>query len=238
MPTIAVEICAQSPADAQVARDVGAGRIELCAALEVGGLTPSIGSIEAARAVTPAPGWLQVLVRPRPGGYVYSPDEIAVTCADITRSIEAGADGVVVGALTTTSEIDVAACRAFVAAAQGREVTFHRGFGLVSDAEAGLDVLAGLGFARILTSGAASRAVDAAADLAHLVTLSEGRVEIMAGGGVQPEHIPALAAAGVDAVHLSAKRPVAGDGGPGAGGYSMTDAEVAKAAIAVVRSLP
>lgn len=237
MSTIAVEICAQSPADAQVAVDVGADRIELCTALEVGGLTPSIGSIRAARALTERPGWLHVLIRPRPGGYLYSAAEVDLTCADIAAAIDAGADGVVVGALRADHSIDADACEAFVAAANGGAVTFHRAFGLVPDAAAGLEQLAGLGFARILTSGAASRAVDAAAELASLVTSSAGRVEIMAGGGVQPEHIPALAAAGVDAVHLSAKRPVAGDGGQGAGGYSQTDPEVATAAMAALAAM-
>lgn len=237
MPTIAVELCAQSPTDAGSALEVGADRIELCAALEVGGLTPSVGAIRAARALTPRADWLHVLVRPRPGGYVYSPDEIDLTCADIASAVDAGADGVVIGALTPDLRIDESALAAFVAAAQGRDVTFHRGFGLVPDPAASLEVLASAGVVRVLTSGTQNRAVDAAQELADLVAISAGRVQIMAGGGIQPEHIPTLAAAHLDAVHLSAKRPVPGDGGPGAGGYTQTDVEVARAAIAAVAAI-
>src|SRR5690606_37130303 len=117
-----------------------------------------------------------------------------------------------------------------VAAADGAEVTFHRSFEQLADPVAGLDALAAVGVARVLTSGGAARCADGVEQLRACVTHARGRlgggVQVMAGGGVRVEDVPALRDVGVDAVHLSAKRTVADDGGPGGGGgsgYEVTD---------------
>ena len=233
---IAVEICVQDVAGAQAALDGGARRVELCSALEVGGLTPSIGMIESVRALTGRAGWLSVLVRPRPGGYVYTPAEVEVTCADIARAVEAGADGVVVGSLTPEGQVQRSHLRDFVGAAQGRTVTFHRAFDVIRNRPAALEVLVESGIDRILTSCGEEHAVDAADELARLVDAAAGRLELMAGGGVRPRDIPILAAAGCDAVHLSAKRART-DGGAGGEGkvWSTDPAIVAAAALEAAR---
>lgn len=232
---IAVEICVQDPVGARVALDGGASRIELCSALEVGGLTPSPATISAARALTGRAGWLNVLVRPRPGGYVYDTAEIDLTCADIAHAVAAGADGVVVGALTGSGEVAIDHVRAFLGAAQGRTVTFHRALDVIEDRRAALEALARLGVSRVLTSCGRAHAVEAAAELTDLVRLSDGRVEIMAGGGVRPGDITTLAGVAVDAVHLSA-RARASDGTPGGEGqHWRTDAAIVAAAVAAAR---
>ena len=51
---VCVEVCAGGVVDACAAAAAGADRIELCAALELGGLTPSVGVVEAARALCEA----------------------------------------------------------------------------------------------------------------------------------------------------------------------------------------
>jgi len=246
---VALELAVQDPAGAVIAADVGARRIELCSALgATGGITPSAALIEAAldaAAVVPSSDdvpilEVHVLVRPRPGGFVYSPAEIDLMVREVTRSVDAGADGVVVGALTPSGTVDEARMRDLVDAAIGAEVTFHRALDVVADPIAALDTLAELGVTRVLTSGGAARASEGLERLAALVEHSaEVGIEIMAGGGVTASDIPALLRVGVDAVHLSAKRFVADAGGPGGGdgtGYEVTDQTLAKAAAEALRT--
>ena len=117
-------------------------------------------------------------------------------------------------------------------------MTFHRAIDVTADPAGAIGDLAKVGVQRILTSGGAQSAVDGVDVLRKLVQRAAGRVQIMAGGGVRTEHIPALAAAGVDAVHLSARRSVAGHpSGPGGGhpSHDATDVDVVRAAIAAAR---
>lgn len=232
-----------------IAADVGARRVELCSALgPTGGITPSAALIEAvvqAAAVVPSSDnapilEVHVLVRPRPGGFVYSPAEIGLMAREISLAVDQGADGVVLGALTRSGTVDEARMRDLIDAADDAEVTFHRALDVIADPIAALDTLAELGVARVLTSGGAARAADGLDRLAALVERSaELGIEIMAGGGVTAADIPALVGAGVDAVHLSAKRTVADAGGPGGGddaGYEVTDQTLAKAAAEALRT--
>lgn len=231
-----LEIAVQDVAGLRVGAAAGADRVEVCAALgPTGGLTPSIGLVEEMVAVGLLP--VHVLVRPRAGGFVWSRDELAVHRRDVRALVAAGASGVVVGALTPDGEVDASATARLVEDADGREVTFHRAYDVVADRHRALDVLVDLGVRRILTSGGASRCVDGLGVLAGLVRRAGGRIEIQAGGGVRPGDIPALVGAGVDAVHLSARRTLAASGGPGGGGdegYDVTDPVVARAARAAL----
>jgi len=204
-----LEIAVQDVAGARIASDAGVDRVELCSALSLGGVTPSVGVIEAVVAAATCP--VHVLVRPRPGDFVYSRDEVDVLLGDVRVAVAAGATGVVVGALSDGA-VDAEILARLGDAAEGADVTFHRAFDLVTDTVAALDLLAAHRVRRVLTSGGASSAVDGMPGLRRLVALAQGRVEIMAGGGVTIESIPDLADLGVDAVHLSAKllRRVAG----------------------------
>lgn len=241
---VALEIAVQDTDGVRVAAEVGARRVELCAALgATGGLTPSVGLVEAAVATaaevagTGLPVEVHPLIRPRPGGFVFSAAEIDVQVRDVRAAVAAGASGVVIGALTVDGLVDVDAVRALVAAADGREVTFHRAVDVVQDVTAVLDQLADLGVSRVLTSGGAARSIDGLERLRVMADHAAGRVQIQAGGGVRPQDVGALVAAGVDAVHLSAKRTLSDDGGPGGGGdagYEVTDPEVARAAQAAL----
>ncbi|WP_345764202.1 copper homeostasis protein CutC [Diaminobutyricibacter sp. McL0608] len=240
---LAVEIAVQDPAGVRVALEAGADRIELCSALGVGGLTPSAGMIATAVAAarrSDRDRFVHVLVRPRPGGFVYTDDELGLCVADIIAAREAGASGVVVGALTADGGIDRGAVEAFVAVAGPLEVTFHRAMDAAEDPLATVDALVDLGVARILTSGAAPRSIEGADALAAIVAQAAGRIQVMAGGGVTVPDIAGLAGTGVDAVHLSARATVSGPpSGPGGGdaSYDVTDPQVATAAVAAARSL-
>lgn len=237
----AVEIAVQDAAGVRVALAEGADRVELCVALGVGGLTPSAGllqSVVAEAREAGRDGFVQVLVRPRGGGFVYDADEIETTEADIRFAREAGAGGVVVGALTDGGRVDDEAVARFVAAADGIDVTFHRAIDVVADPVAAAERLAELGVTRILTSGGAARSIDGLTTLEALARQLDGRVQLMAGGGVRVDDIPDLLAAGADAVHLSARLTVEGaPSGPGGGAsaYDITDPVTVRAAVAAAR---
>jgi copper homeostasis protein len=237
---VALEIAVQDVAGALAAVAGGADRLELCAALAgTGGLTPSAGTVAAVADALRGTGvGVHVLVRPRAGGFVFTDAEVDVQVRDVRAVLDAGADGVVVGATTAAGEVDTAALAALVAAAGGADVTFHRAIDQVAGPVAVLDTLAAAGVRRVLTSGGAPRAGEALDVLGALA--ARGRelgVEIMAGGGVRVQDVPALVGAGVHAVHLSARRTVVADGGPGGGGtsgYDVTEPDVVAATRAAL----
>lgn len=229
-----VEIAVQDPAGARDAMAAGAARLELCQALEVGGLTPSLAVLEAVLdAVDPAV--VNVLVRPRAGGFVYSAEEVALVAADIRACVARGAGGVVVGALNAAGGLDRDAVRRWRDAAGPATLVFHRAIDAAADPSAVFDALVSEGVDRVLTSGGAPRSIDGVERLSAFAARS-GRVEVMAGGGVGVADIPALFEAGVDAVHLSARARAGLDApsGPGGGatGHDVTDALVVREAVA------
>ncbi|MCT9820376.1 copper homeostasis protein CutC [Microbacterium sp. W1N] len=233
--SIVVEIAVQDAAGAAVALGAGATRLELCQALDVGGLTPSLGLLESVLAAVD-PRTVNVLVRPRGGGFVYDADEVAVVTADIAACVTRGVGGVVVGALTADGLLDADAVRRWRDAAGTATLTFHRAIDAAADPVAVLDALVTAGVDRVLTSGGAARSADGIPALRAFVARAGGALEIQAGGGVRPGDIPALRAAGVPAVHLSA-RARAGEGipsGPGGGaeGHDVTSAAIVAAAVA------
>ncbi|WP_433380503.1 copper homeostasis protein CutC [Actinoplanes sp. CA-142083] len=207
----------------------GVDRIELCSALALGGLTPSLGLILTAAA---APGMppVHVLIRPRPGGFVYTPDEAAVMTADIGYAVSAGAAGVVVGGVRD-GKVDTELMKRVIDAAGERPVTFHRAFDTLEGPAEAVETLIDLGVARILAS---------ATDLATLATAVEtaaGGIEIMAGGGVRPHLVEKIVRTGADAIHASAKHTVPDPGGlDGERTRETTDEEEALRIIAALRA--
>lgn len=202
---VSLEIAVTSPAGARTARAHGADRVELCTGLELGGLTPSAATVEAAAAVGPP---VQALVRCRPGDFVYDAEEIALMVAEVRSVVASGAAGVVVGALTAEGVLDTDAVARLADAAHDRggsvEVTLHRAVDQSADPVATAALLLPLGVTRVLGSGGAATAAEGLTTLAGMVAAAPG-LEVMAGGGVRIEDIPALVGAGVAAVHLSAK---------------------------------
>ncbi|MFB6706935.1 copper homeostasis protein CutC [Streptomyces sp. NPDC056333] len=200
-----LEIAVTSPAGARAARENGADRVELCIALELGGLTPSAALVEAV-AGEGLP--VQVLVRCRPGDFVHDAEEITLMTAEVRSVIASGASGVVIGALTADGALDTVAITrlAEAARASGRpvDITLHRAIDQSADPVAAAALLPSLGLTRVLTSGGAPTAAQGLTAIAAMVAAAPG-VQVMAGGGVRPADIPALTAAGAAAVHLSAK---------------------------------
>lgn len=188
-----LEVCAGGIESAMAAAEGGAQRIELCAALEQDGLTPSEEVIMAARKI---PGLkLHVLIRPRPGDFVYDERETELMERQIRRAVELGADGVVIGALTRDGHVDMIVCRRLIDAARSFaaestktpvSITFHRAFDVAVDPFEALEDIIKLGCTRLLTSGQATSALDGAGLIAALVTHADGRIIIMPGAGVNP----------------------------------------------------
>ncbi|MFT4157263.1 MAG: copper homeostasis protein CutC [Microbacterium sp.] len=239
---IALEIAVQDQAGVRVAGAVGAVRVELAQALALGGLTPSPATLELAIAEAASVGVeVHVLVRPRAGGFHYDADELAVCELDVGRAVAAGAHGVVIGALDAAGALDLDAMARLRDAAGSASVTLHRAIDVTADAIATLRAARALGLRRVLTSGGASEAIDGIDTLRELVVAAEGEIEIMAGSGVTAASARVLADTGVDALHFSAKRMVAADGGvrmgsatDGVGGYEVTDIDTARAVAAAL----
>ncbi len=196
-----LEVCAYSVADCQAAQRAGANRIELCGGRAEGGSTPSIGLIRQARAATTLP--IRVMIRPRGGDFIYSEAELAVMEADVTAARDAGADGVVLGVLLPDGRVDEKTTRRLMQAAHPLPVTFHRAFDLTRDPHEALDVLIVLGIQTVLTSGQQARAEAGIELLRALVTQAAGRIEIMAGSGVNAENARLLAETGILYLHMS-----------------------------------
>jgi len=208
-PVPVLEIAIASAAGAVAAQLGGADRLELCNALELGGVTPSAGLTASVLAATELP--VHVLVRPRPGDFCYDASEIGTAEHEAQLLARQGAAGIVLGALTGDGQIDVAATSRIIAAAKSVapavEITFHKAFDQSADPLPALQLLAGLGVDRVLSSGQAQRARDGIPVLSAMAAQRSG-VQIMAGGGVLPADIADLSRlARVDAVHFSAKRP-------------------------------
>lgn len=198
-----LEICSYSLESSINAQKSGAVRVELCSGPGEGGTTPSAGMIEAVRQAIHIA--LYVMIRPRGGDFVYSQDEVETMKRDIDFVRKAGADGVVLGILLTDGKVDVDRTRELVQYAQPLGVTFHRAFDLTPDPLEALEAVILTGAERILTSGQQPTAPAGASLLASLVSQAQKRIEIMAGGGVSAANALALAATGVDALHLTGK---------------------------------
>lgn len=199
-----LEVAASSLTSALAAQAGGAGRVELCGQLADGGVTPSYGLVATARDRLRIP--LYVLVRPRSGDFLYDEAEFELMQRDIEACVRLGCDGVVIGALDADAGVDLAGCRALVAAAGGLGVTFHRAFDAARDPARALEDVIALGCERVLTSGGHRSALDGAAHIAALVQQAAGRVRIMAGAGIRPENVAdVLARSRAHELHASAR---------------------------------
>lgn len=199
-----LEVCCADIESVMAAKKGGADRVELCSALETGGLTPSLGLIEAA--VKLFGQNVNVLIRERPGNYNYSQAELDVMRRDIEICREAGVGAVVIGALDESGNVDINAIRYLMEAAQGLEVTFHRAFDEVESPLEALEQIIGCGCHRILTSGQKDSAYSGKELLKELNRQSNGRILILPGAGVTYENAAEiLDFTGCNEIHASAK---------------------------------
>lgn len=202
-----LEVCVDDALGLAEAVAGGADRVELCAALGLGGLTPSVGlmAVAAGCGVPCCP-----MIRPRAGGFVFGVAEVAVMRRDIRAARMAGLTGVVLGASLPDGRLDEGALTELVAEAAGLDLTLHRAIDLVPDVAEAVEVAVRLGFSRVLSSGGARVAVEGVGRLTDMIRLARGRLSVMPGSGVTVKSWPRLAGLGVSEVHASCSVPVAG----------------------------
>ena len=217
-----LEVCTGSLASVEAAAEGGAERIELCAALPLDGLTPSLGTIRLVRQRWPQLR-IHVLVRPREGDFVYSQAELRAMALDI-EAAKPYADGFVSGALTPEGDIDVMATEVLVRQSGDKPFTFHRAFDHCRQPLVALEQLIRLGCSRILTSGQQPTALAGIDLLRRLNDVSSGRIIIMPGGGVNAENARLiLDQTGCSEIHGSCS-----------GGSGVTSADEVRAVRAII----
>jgi copper homeostasis protein len=203
---IVVEACVDSVEAALAAQEGGADRVELCADLLEGGITPSGGTVQLACDCLDIP--VNVIIRPRGGDFCYSDVEFEAMKRDIDLAAEAGANGVVIGILNPDGTVDVERTGALVERARPLSVTFHRAFDVSRDPYEALEALIGLGIDRVLTSGQEPSVLEGLDLIVDLVRAAGERIVVMPGGGITERNIGKIvAASGVREVHVAA--PVA-----------------------------
>lgn len=205
---VTIEICIEGIDGLLAAQAGGADRVELCASLLEGGLTPSLGVVRTALRLAKVPFY--VMVRPRGGDFLYSPAEFETMLADVAALRGEGVAGVVFGCLTPDGRIDEARMRALVEAARPMAVTCHRAFDMTRDAEDAIEALVRVGVDRVLTSGQHDSAAEGIDTLARIVRAARGRIKIMACGGLDAGSIAdVLRRSGADELHFAAPMTVA-----------------------------
>ncbi len=206
---LTIEVCVDSYEMAVTAERLGASRIELCSALSEGGITPSLSLIESVCNVLTVP--VHVMIRPRPGDFLYTEFEFTLMKKDIEHATQAGASGVVFGILCEDGTIDRERCQELVTLASPLDVTFHRAFDMTVEPFFALEEIIAIGCQSLLTSGQHQTAEDGLELIRELVKRSGERIELIAGGGVNAGNVVLLHEAGVKAFHFTSRKKV--DGG-------------------------
>jgi copper homeostasis protein len=194
------ESCIDSHDAALASASGGAGRVELCARLDVGGTTPDVALIERCVASLSVPVF--VMIRPRGGDFVYDAGDVAAMADGIRAAAAAGAHGVVFGALQPDATIDAGIMRRLIDVARPLPVTCHKAIDATRDPLEALEALLTLGVDRVLTSGGGKTAASGAATIARLVARAGDALVVMAGGGVRAHNVAVIVQqTGVREVH-------------------------------------
>src|ERR1700722_1110088 len=210
---VLLEVIATTVADARLAARAGADRLELITAMGEGGLTPSIGLIEAVVAAVDIP--VNVIVRPHSRSFVFDAHDYAVMLRDVRAVAAAGAHGVVIGMLTPDGEIDREGLARAVDAADGLAITFHRAFDETRDLREAFDVLLGFdAITNVLTSGGKPSVLKAEETIRTLVQQAAGsHCTVLAGAGLTVDAVAGFVqATQVNAVHFGSGVRVGGNG--------------------------
>lgn len=201
-----LEICANSYQSAKNAQEAGAHRIELCAELAVGGITPSYGLLKKVAENLTIKTF--VLIRPRSGNFTYSDTEFEQMKLDIELCKKFGCKGIVSGVLNSDNTIDLVRTKELIAVAKPLEFTFHRAFDCVPNPQEALQKLIDLGADRVLTSGQAVSAEKGISLLKELHEISSGKLIILAGAGINAKNATKFKAIGLQEVHTSASKTI------------------------------
>ena len=206
MRQITFEVCAGSYKDCLAAEKGGADRVELNSALSVGGLTPSLGSLIRAKRETKFP--IICMVRPRAGGFCYDENEVQLMLEEAELLLKYGADGIAFGFLKVDGNVDAEKTKTMVDLIHrtGGEAVFHRAFDVTPDPVQAIETLIDCGVDRLLTSGQQAKASEGAVLLKELQNRYGGKIELMAGSGVNAGNVRELIEkTGIRQVHSSCK---------------------------------
>jgi copper homeostasis protein len=180
----------------------GAERLELCASLAEGGLTPSQGFLEWTLEQVSIP--VHAMLRPRAGNFVYSPTEFEILIKELLQLRAAGAHGVVTGILTPEHTVDLDAMRRIRDLAYPMRLCFHRAFDITHDRYQALEDVIDTGADVLLTSGGAASLFAGAEEATRIVQQAAGRIEVMGGAGVRVNNAAELwRTIPVDTLHSS-----------------------------------
>jgi copper homeostasis protein len=202
---VLMEVCVDSVESALAAKDVGAHRVELCSALSVGGLTPTVGLLKSVQRIA---GTMPVfaMIRPRGGDFLYSDHEFDVMKEDITALISVGADGFVFGVLNCNGTLDVERNGELVQLAHPFPATLHRAFDMTSNLQESLAEGILCGFSRVLTSGGEQTVEKGAPVVKSLVDAAKGNITVMPGSGISEKNVSdVLTLTGCTEFHCSGK---------------------------------
>lgn len=183
------------------AYDGGADRIELFENLNVGGCTPSYGMIKKVKEEVGIP--VQVMIRPRGGDFVFSNEEFEIMKRDIKLCRDLGVDGIVLGVLNRSGEIDSDRTQMLMEAWGNPRITFHRAIDLTSSIYKSLEVLINIGIERVLTSGGGLNAEEGLAALEDCHRLYKHQIVIMPGAGITTDNIQLFN--GFNEIHMTCK---------------------------------
>jgi copper homeostasis protein len=198
-----IEICVEGIDGLVAAQEGGADRVEFCASLVEGGLTPSLGTIREGLRVATIP--FHVIIRPRGGDFLYSELEFSSMIEDVKALRGMGVAGVVFGCLTAEGEIDEARMAALVEAAGQMSTTCHRAFDMTCDYREAVEALIRAGVDRVLTSGQRDTAIEGLDILKATSDAAAGRIKVMVCGGLNVGNVARIRReSGADELHFTA----------------------------------
>lgn len=201
-----LEACIETLQEAVLARKYKCKRIEVCSALDLGGLTPTYSLINACSKLSDIES--HILIRPRAGNFVYTSDELKLMKEDIRFAAEAGANGVVFGCLTSKHTIDLKASKSVLDYAKNLhlQATFHRAIDFTTTYLNSIQLLVDLGFDRVLTSGQKPTALEGIETIKSAVQKFSGQIELMAGSGINAKNAKRFQSIPIDAIHFTIRK--------------------------------
>ncbi len=203
-----LEACIETLEEAVLAQKYQCKRIEVCSALDLGGLTPSSSLIKACSKLSGIES--HILIRPRAGRFIYTAEELNLMQDDIRFAASNGIKGVVFGCLNHENRIDISATKLLVDLAKSLQLqtTFHRAIDFVKDYEDSIQQLIDLRFERVLTSGQKQTAFEGLASIQSLIKRFSNQIEIMVGSGINAAHVIPFQSIGVDALHFTIRKKI------------------------------
>jgi copper homeostasis protein len=213
MTTALLEVIALDAADARLAVEGGADRLELVSGMEFSGFNPAVETFAQIRAAVDVP--LRVMLRLR-DGFAAGGAAGVTALKTAARELRAeGADEFVIGLLDRSGAPDVPALEDVLAMLDGSAWTFHKAIDAAADRDAVFDAIRPLpGLDTVLTSGGpfpSGQGVEVLrAEAAREAARADG-VGILVGGGLKLLDLPALRAAGLTRFHVGSAVRATGD---------------------------